>query len=68
MTNTAMINIVNTTLMFAEPFEISLVDLGDSFTAVSMQLTETQLETVLDICDGVFEENLDYFIQDVIII
>ena len=68
MTNDKMVQVVRTILILAEPIDVNLLDLGSNFTAVSMQLTETQLDTVLNICEGVFEENLDYFIQDVIII
>ena len=68
MNNDKMVKVVRTILILAEPIDVNLLDLGSNFTAVSMQLTETQLDTVLNICEGVFEENLDYFIQDVIII
>lgn len=68
MTNDKMVQVVRTILVLAEPIDVRLLDLGSNFTAMSMQLTETQLDTVLSICEGVFEENLDYFIQDVITI
>lgn len=68
MTNDKMVQVVRTILILAEPIDVRLLDLGSNFTAMSMQLTETQLDTVLSICEGVFEENLDYFIQDVITI
>lgn len=68
MTNDKMVQVVRTILILGEPIDVRLLDLGSNFTAMSMQLTEAQLDTVLSVCEGVFEENLDYFIQDVITI
>lgn len=64
--NMQMLNIVKNILV--EFNHIDLIDLGGDFAAVAVQVTDTQLDTILNICGETFEENLDYFIEDVIII